>query len=251
MTPHDAILRTAGLIVPRCRRAEWLADWRSELWYVMRARRPREVLVFSLGAFQDAIWLRRSHPRAAGRLQSPLACLALLTLFAALSALFFFHGPQAGRGPVLAHVLIFFIAIVILPATMTVTCAEYPRNLRRRRWTFTVVKFVLVLPIVYFGSLDLAPLVSAGGVQPHAMLIGYVIGFRWVLLDQRRRCPVCLRRLANPCRIGRCSQTFLEWYGTELFCPKGHGLLHEPEITASYATRQWLNLDPSWSGLFW
>jgi hypothetical protein len=74
---------------------------------------------------------------------------------------------------------------------------------------------------------------------------------RWVVMDQRRRCPVCLRLLTNPVRIGSASQTFLEWYGTESTCSRGHGLLHVPEISASYnSTEQWLRLDASWDDLF-
>jgi hypothetical protein len=71
------------------------------------------------------------------------------------------------------------------------------------------------------------------------------------LTDQRQRCPVCLRSLANPTRIGSPSQSFLEWYGTELICTHGHGLLYVPEIPTSwYRTQRWQYLDPTWSSLF-
>jgi len=56
--------------------------------------------------------------------------------------------------------------------------------------------------------------------------------------------------LTNPTRIGRASQTFLEWYGTEFLCLKGHGLLHVPEIPTTYSTQRWQDLDPSWGSLF-
>jgi hypothetical protein len=87
-------------------------------------------------------------------------------------------------------------------------------------------------------------------VAPHAMIVSGVIGFRWILIDQRRRCPVCLRVLTNPTTIGEPSRTLLEWYGTELICTKGHGLLHVPEIRNSYSEQRWLRLDSSWSSLF-
>jgi hypothetical protein len=46
--------------------------------------------------------------------------------------------------------------------------------------------------------------------------------------------------LAYPARIGRSSQTFLEWYGTEFMCVKGHGVPHVPEIpTLSFQKRRW------------
>ena len=106
-------------------------------------------------------------------------------------------------------------------------------------------------PAVLFGTFDLVPLIAPAGVQPHAALVGYVLAFRWALRDQRRRCPVCLRPLTNPVRIGQPAHIFLEWYGTELMCPSGHGFLHIPEMpTISCRTQQWQPLDASWRSLF-
>jgi len=69
--------------------------------------------------------------------------------------------------------------------------------------------------------------------------------------DQRKRCPVCLRFLSDPARIGWSSQTFLEWYGSEFLCENGHGLLHVFEISSScYSEQRWLYLDQSWAALF-
>jgi hypothetical protein len=56
--------------------------------------------------------------------------------------------------------------------------------------------------------------------------------------------------LTNPTSIGEPSRTLLEWYGTELICGRGHGLLHVPEIRNSYSEQRWLHLDSSWSSLF-
>jgi hypothetical protein len=39
MTMHLAILRGAALLVPCQQRAEWLSEWRSELWYVRKFTR--------------------------------------------------------------------------------------------------------------------------------------------------------------------------------------------------------------------
>jgi hypothetical protein len=86
---------------------------------------------------------------------------------------------------------------------------------------------------------------------PLGMVASWILTFRWVILDQRQRCPVCLRALTNPVRIGSASQTFLEWYGAESMCSQGHGLLHVPEIkTSCYDQQQWLDLDDSWSSIF-
>jgi hypothetical protein len=156
-----------------------------------------------------------------------------------------------------AQLLMIVIALLLLPTTTSLALGDYPatphspaHSGRVRRRVFLGLKIGLILPIVYWGTFDLAPIVSASGLQPHATLLGYVIALRWVLIDQRRRCPVCLRLLANPASIGQPAQTFLDWYGTELFCIKGHGLLHVPAIQTSYSTQRWLDLDASWSGLF-
>jgi hypothetical protein len=144
-----------------------------------------------------------------------------------------------------------------LPATASLALGEYPVSCnwpplatRLRRWIFLAIKAALLIVIVFFGILDLA-LITATPLQGHGWLVGYVLAFRWALSDQRTRCPVCLRLLTNPTRIGWASRTFLEWYGTELICKRGHGLLHVPEIpTISFRTQRWLYLDRSWGSLF-
>jgi hypothetical protein len=279
VSPHLVILWTAALLVPRSCRAEWLAEWRSELWYVLqkcdraghRSWRRIEGLSFCLGAFRDAVWLRRNncspHLRQHLWLQSPLRCLWFLAGAATVTATLFFRSPghfdtlirpsQGSRETIFAQFLTIALAVLVLPAVTSLTLGEYPasphspaRAMRFRRWLFLASKFGLILPIVFCGTFDLAPIVSATGLQPHATLIGYVFAFRWALIDQRRRCPVCLRLLANPAWIGQPAQNFLQWHGTELFCIKGHGLLYVPEIRMSYNTQRWLDLDASWSGLF-
>jgi hypothetical protein len=276
---HCAILRLGALLVPERERPEWIAEWKSELWYVLRRRNGSldtsrldwDALRYCLGAFRDAAWHRRNSsdptPRQFFWLRSPLRCVVFLAILAAVAAFFFFRPPGPCDGilraarphpeSVLAHILMVAIALLILPATTSLRLGEYPaapgspaRAGRFRRGTFLGLKFALVLPIVFCGTLDLAPVISSACLQPHATLVGYVLAFRWALMDQRRRCPVCLRRLAGPARIGQASQTFLEWYGTELFCVKGHGLLHVPEIPTSYSVQRWLDLDTSWGSLF-
>jgi hypothetical protein len=272
------ILRSAALLVPHSRREDWLAEWRSELWYVLQKSNPeghqlwrnREAMFFCLGAYRDAVWFccndRAPEPRQHLWLQSPLRCLLFLTTLAAVAAIFFFRssGPldtllraPGHREPIFPHFLMIFIASLILPTTTSLALGEYPGNpysparaMRFSRWIFLGLKFSLILPIVFCGTLDLAPIFSGTGLRPHATLIGYVLAFRWALVDQRRRCPVCLRLLASPASIGQPAHTFLDWYGTELFCVKGHGLLHVPTIPTTYSTQRWLDLDASWSGLF-
>ncbi len=121
-----------------------------------------------------------------------------------------------------------------------------------RRALFLAAKILLVLPIVAFGALDLGSL--SGSVSPlylDVALFGSFLAARWIIADQRNRCPVCLRLLAHPVRIGESSRILLEWHGTELLCDRGHGLLYVPEWPAIWSARQrWMQLGPTWSGLF-
>src|SRR6266700_4067024 len=95
-----AILLGAAWLVPRGQRAEWLAEWRSELWYVWRSgnRQPRAATVFCLGAFKDALWLRRNSPEPSERerfwLESPLQCCLFLAVLAAASSFITFRLPH-------------------------------------------------------------------------------------------------------------------------------------------------------------
>jgi len=156
--------------------------------------------------------------------------------------------PLAAPKLLVAFLVMMMAVTLVLPAVTTMSLGEYPGR-HARRWIFLAAKSALVLVIVLFGSLDLFSLIALH-LEAHAMIVGSVIGLRWVLIDQRRRCPVCLRVLTNPTTIGEPSRTLLEWYGTELICTKGHGLLHVPEMRNSYSEQRWLRLDSSWSGLF-
>jgi hypothetical protein len=155
------------------------------------------------------------------------------------------------RQSLLIHIGMLGLALLILPVATTLHLGEYPSGVAFRRWLFLGGKVALLIVIVFCGSLGAAAGIGAAPVQAHGLLVGYIFAFRWALRDQRSRCPVCLRRLTNPAAIGRPSQTLLEWYGTELICPQGHGLLHVPEIPAgSFGVQSWMRLDPSWKSLF-
>ena|SRR5215469_4137187 len=167
------------------------------------------------------------------------------------------------RAPFNIYLFTVFLALLSLPATTSLPLGEYPVlgeqvswTIRLRRWMFLGIKFSLLLPTIYFGSLDLAhgltadPLTSQYIQIITSFLMG-LFGFRWALRDQRRRCPVCLCTLTNPARVGEPSRNFLAWNGTELICAGGHGLLHVPELPTSwFATQRWLYLDSSWNGVF-
>jgi hypothetical protein len=123
---------------------------------------------------------------------------------------------------------------------------------RLRLGLFLALKVLLVQPILLCGFIIL---LLTGPVVPLAPQFGvfalWFLTLRWVMLDQRRRCPVCLRLLSDPVRIGSASETFLEWYGAESACSRGHGFLQVPEPCGSHTGAcQWLDLDASWSDLF-
>jgi hypothetical protein len=168
------------------------------------------------------------------------------------------------REPLSSFLFTVGLALLALPATTPLALGEYPvphRKLswakRLRRWTFLACKVTLVFIIVGFGSLDLAHLrasvdpVSSQSIQLLSSFAGCLFALRWTLRDQRSRCPVCLGKLTCPAHVGQTSRNFLAWYGTELICNEGHGLLHVPEVPTSwFATQRWLYLDPSWDVLF-
>jgi len=155
------------------------------------------------------------------------------------------------------------LACLALPATTALPLGEYPRyrgrmvfSITARRWAFLVIKLLLLIAVVYLATGSLAWGPAWGGstsvfLQVIAAFPLLLFGFRWCLQDQRRRCPECLRRLSSPARVGQASCNFLSWNGTELFCVRGHGLLHIPELPTSwFSTQRWLCLDSSWRCLF-
>jgi hypothetical protein len=145
----------------------------------------------------------------------------------------------------------FAFACIFLAIMPSDASGGHLRRIGPRRGLFLAAKILLVLPIVMFGSLDLASLGSAlSPLYLDAALFGSMFAVRWINADQRKRCPVCLRLLANPVRIGESSRILLEWHGTELICLRGHGLLYVPEWPAIWSRRErWMHLGASWGRL--
>ncbi len=156
------------------------------------------------------------------------------------------------------------LALLALPAITSVSLGEYSVNPRptswpRRlyRWSFLSAKIALLLPIIYFISIDLAYACSAFSreravyIQLVSTFVLCLFGLRWVLKDQRQRCPVCMHRVTHPAQVGQASRTFLDWNGTEMMCMGGHTLLHVPSLPTSwFGSQRWLYLDTSWNFLF-
>ncbi len=157
-----------------------------------------------------------------------------------------------------------FLALVALPAVISVSLGDsditsHRPSLRQRlnRILFLAAKFGFIAAIGFCASLDLA-YVNTMGYSPLAecsqllwCFTFCLFGFRWAVADQRKRCPVCLRRVTNPASVGLASRTFLGWNGTEMICVGGHALLHVPSLPTSwFSGDRWLYLDSSWDFLF-
>lgn len=168
------------------------------------------------------------------------------------------------EGPWGIYEFTLFLALIALPAVTSVSLGDshvssHRPSMKQRfnRVLFLGAKFLLIAAIGFAASLDLA-YGSTIGYSPLAecmqLLWCFTIclfGFRWAVADQRKRCPVCLRRVSNPATVGLASRTFLGWNGTEMICMGGHALLHVPSLPTSWFSGQrWLYLDNSWDFLF-
>lgn len=167
-------------------------------------------------------------------------------------------------GPWSIYMFSLLLALLALPAITSVTLGESSVTTQRTswsrrlgRWSFLCTKIAFLLPIVYFASLDMAyafttPYSNASAYIQLISTFGLCLfGLRWILRDQRQRCPVCLRLVEHPAQVGQASRTFLAWNGTELMCMEGHTLLHVPGMPTSwFGAQRWLYLDTSWDFLF-
>jgi hypothetical protein len=149
-------------------------------------------------------------------------------------------------------------AFLALPAITSMSKGEYSLgsqklSLERRlwRWGFLCAKIALLIPIVYFASLDFAYSCMSSFSTPS----GYIhfacsfsicfLGLGWVFQDQQQRCPICLKRVTNPTTVGQPSRIF------ELICVGGHTLLHVPEMPINrFSAQRGLYLDASWRFMF-
>jgi hypothetical protein len=241
-----AILGAASLLAPRPRRAAWVAEWTSELWYIPAG----DSTIFCLGAFRDALWLRRNELHGRSVLHSPGSCLACLAGVAGLSVLIALSLPapktlhlRPADVPAGCVVMLAF-SCLLLPGIRLVMGRGPEYGFSLRRAIFLAAKIALVQPVMLCSFVMLLSIGTAVPFVPQlGMLSMWILTLRWVLTDQRQRCPECLRLLTNPVRIGSPSGTFLAWYGAESICSSDHGFLQEPGISASYAGRQqWLRL---------
>jgi hypothetical protein len=158
------------------------------------------------------------------------------------------------------------LAMVVVAASLR---SGLPRwDHRRRGWVsvlrrgaFLACKTTLALLAVLLCGLEFTPAASlsmlggmdmaSGFVSTWLFLLGSMGVLCWSVLDQRRRCRVCLRRLGLPAHVGCPGCLLLDWAGTELVCVEGHGMLHIGDMAVCWReTERWTWLDESWQGLF-
>ncbi len=136
------------------------------------------------------------------------------------------------------------------------------RSGARALWLgFFALKSVLVLSLVALVSWCVVHSIAdwiAGSAYPLSdeystwlFLPLAIVALSWSVRDQQRRCRTCLRGLELPVDIGRTGSILLNWAGTEMVCPQGHGILYLPESPANSLDQgRWCTLDDSWQGLF-
>jgi hypothetical protein len=198
-------------------------------------------------------------------LDSPLRCVFLLATLVLVSYLFafglpsrrlfvFFYSSPGREHFAFGCFWLYLESLLVLLTLNPLALGEYPANrfapslvIRLRRWLFLAIKIVLLPPIICFAIIALVP------IFPPASLIlfcGWILGLRWVLADQRQRCPVCLHLLSNHTRIGSPTRVVLGSYGAELICARGHGSLYVPNVPSSWCTSQrWQYFDASSASL--
>jgi hypothetical protein len=169
-----------------------------------------------------------------------------------------------GYGIGISFGLLLGIALVAIGRRSPVA-ARVSRMQAFRSWAFLLVKFVLVLGglAVFWIEIILAiDMPSHGEFREFVRLLGALIptllfflacalAVLWCVADQRRRCPVCLHRLAMPVTMGSWSSSLLNPATTEFLCENGHGSLAIPETQSSAAEPdRWTAMDESWRDLF-
>lgn len=134
----DVVLRVAGVLVPRHRRADWLREWRAELWHeaahlekegLGRVDAAVQVVRRSLGALPDAVAVRRFHPAPAQE-----------DVFSAFSVVF--------RSPGAAGAAMLMVALAAAVDTVTVMVSRFvtfmPEEYRAIMLTLTAALVVLL-----------------------------------------------------------------------------------------------------------
>jgi hypothetical protein len=157
-------------------------------------------------------------------------------------------------GVLLTLVLLVMAAIVPLGGFSLRAMTGLPFSRASRFWSFLLAKTGLLLALLVAVWLELMLGIHdpvTGLLSSWVFLLICVFAAIMILLDQRRRCPVCLHRLSLPVSMGTYSSPLLDPASTELLCDQGHGVLTVPGTeTSASAEERWTALDESWRELF-
>jgi hypothetical protein len=284
--PGRFLIQWMSRIVPRAQRAEWWVKWDSSLanWWLLVQRGELPGSTYPAlwrhlrDAFGDAIWLRFDRAKFLRFAKGPwiVFAAAALWLTAVGAASGGFRNTRllidyAGRGHFqlirridpfgvfLSYSIPIVFALLVGLIIGSLRGAAFHRY-GWRYWAFFAGKTAAVAVCVPLLWIELAPVIRA--LRPNTELavlltalvsrLIFIVAFgcalAWCFSDQRRRCPVCLKRLAMPVTLGIWGSTF-EPVTTEFLCEDGHGSLSVPENEAA-PEEKWIKLDESWSELF-
>ncbi len=280
------LLRIAERLAPRALRHEWRRCWHSRMASLcilvdrgeVAGRDGAELMLLCRDALSNAFWLRFNRAGLRHWTLGPQFVMVVGAAGALLLALFS-HGFRATRSIVdaaiewkieprqlrydprgdlvVGHVAPIVLALAIGAALVAIGRLSLGRY-GWRYWLFLAVKIVgviVLVPLLWIeGSRFLWDLLKpevlrmwvAGIGGTLAFLGGFGLVAIWVFDDQRRRCPVCLRRLARPVTMGSWGSMF-EPVTTEFVCDEGHGALSLAESEIGEGDR-WVSLDASWKG---
>jgi len=261
-----SMLGVVQFIVPIDDRSEWRRTWHAELWHMRHLKAYRRNRL-SFGLIFDALWLRIESWRRAyvGTVSLCLAALASLCVVATFMMVIL-AGSWAGAATYLGIRLPHFIAgspllVVVAYAEFTMSNTRHTEHGSPSKFNFWLkcklflfAKTTLLLLLSFLLSADLLQTLHASFpitsdlLQIFTFVVLSLLGLRWSFLDQQTRCKQCLRALTTPVRVGRPSHNLLEWNGTELLCPDGHGHLSVPEMETSWCqSSRWTFQTPTTS----
>jgi hypothetical protein len=283
----SCLIPLASWMVPRRERSEWRARWDSAVrnWWTLVERGEvageisGQLAAHCRAALADAFWTRFSKDNLRRWVRGPrfvvvctsatLLLLAILThAFAVTRRLIEiardlrYASPEmagAREGALVAYG--FPILFALATGIVLVAFGRLPlRTYGWRYWSFLLFKtasVMVILPLLWIeGGAALRAHISnlqlrvfGGGL---ALALIFVAAFGcallWAFADQRRRCPVCLERLAMPVTIGSWGSVF-DPVATELLCNEGHGSLYAAETRTGEADC-WTAFGASWRSLF-
>jgi hypothetical protein len=235
----------AGVLPPRF----WLVSSGIEIYELGNSATSREgLLVVRSRPGVAAHELEAEITKVADRHDTPFTQTAPQVLFV----------RDALRTPVWFFVSALFIAAVLVMIGHGTRLRRSDRGGLRlpsgnwRWWSFLLLKTTLALLLIFTVGVEVFVGVNRqltteplGGP---ALLWFYTAACSAVLVavvaDQQARCRVCLRCLAFAVRVGCPGCLFLDWSGTELLCPDGHGVLYVPHhISCWDEAERWVALE--------